>query len=102
MHPAGQEPSFILVQTASEDGAALLERNFVSDGSAAGSTDPIVGAKQAAPGSYSNDDLVSAGWEANMLDASKSVIVGMYGVSTTTPDAVLTVFTKMALFIFDG
>ena len=30
MHPAGQGPSFILVQTASEDGAALLERNFVS------------------------------------------------------------------------
>lgn len=29
-------------------------------------------------------------------DASKSVVVGTYGVSDTTPDAVLTVFTKMA------
>lgn len=30
------------------------------------------------------------------MDASKSVIVGTYGVSATTPDAVLTVSTKMA------
>ncbi len=30
------------------------------------------------------------------VDASKSVVVGTYGVSNTTPDAVLTVFTKMA------
>ena len=30
------------------------------------------------------------------MDASKSVVVGMYGVSARTPDAVLTVFTKMA------
>ena len=132
-----------------------------SDGSSAGSTALMVGTKQAAPGSYSNDDLVAADWEANMLDsgptdpswirlsydtiyndgsfqasysdsngntaslsgqvaistngeitcvtgecpdpnftsymdASKSVIVGMYGVSATTADAVLTVFTKMA------
>ncbi len=32
----------------------------------------------------------------SFMDASKSVTVGMYGVSATTPDAVLTVFTKMA------
>ncbi|MFZ0931183.1 MAG: fibronectin type III domain-containing protein [Syntrophobacteraceae bacterium] len=137
-------------------------------GSAAGSTDLIVGTKQAA--SYSNDDLVADDWEVNMLDggptnpswmqisgdaidsngnlqgsysdssggaanvagqvalsangevtcvsgncpdlnynadfvsymdASKTIIVGTYGVSATNPDAVnpdavLTVFTKMA------
>jgi hypothetical protein len=130
-------------------------------GSAAGSTNLIIGTRQAAPGSYSNDDLVAADWEANGLDggptnpswmrisgdsididgifqgsysdsnggaanvagqlalsangevtcvsgdcpdpnytsyidASKTVSVGTYGVSDTNPDAVLTVFTKMA------
>jgi hypothetical protein len=30
------------------------------------------------------------------MDASKTIIVGTYGVSVTNPDAVLTVFTKMA------
>ena len=138
-------------------------------GSAAGSTDLIIGIKQAA--SYSNDDLVADDWEVNMLDggptspswmrisaetiddngnsqgsysdsngntstisgqfaisangevtcisgnncpdlnynpdfvsymdASKTIIVGTYGVSATNPDAVnpdavLGVFTKMA------
>lgn len=32
----------------------------------------------------------------SFMDASKSVIVGTYGVSDTTPDAVFTVLTKMA------
>jgi hypothetical protein len=32
----------------------------------------------------------------SFMDAGKSVVVGMYGVSATTADAVLTVFTKMA------
>jgi hypothetical protein len=40
-------------------------------------------------------DCPDPNWTSYM-DASKTVVVGTYGVSATNPDAVLTVFTKMA------